>query len=103
MYYETDNGEKTFCKKCQQRFKKGFKLNKNKVPDDCIPPKNYKKIIDNNRVDKFVNIKDIDENDENVSQNSDGGMEDDVNSAKDRRKQMTIVKKIDNNLEKEKI
>lgn len=78
-------------------------MNKNKVPDDCIPPKNYKQIIDNNRVDKFVNIKDIDENDENLSQNSDGGPGDDVNSVKDRRKQMTIVKTIDNKLEKEKI
>lgn len=79
-------------------------MNKNKVPDDCIPPKNYKQIIDKNRVDKFVNIKDVDqENDEVASQDSGEKQEDENQSPKDRRKQMTIVKKINNKLEQEKI
>lgn len=51
-------------------------MNKNKVPDDCIPPKNYKQIIDKNRVDKFVNIKEIDDQDDD-SQNADIDQDDD--------------------------
>ena len=79
-------------------------MNKNKVPDDCIPPKNYKQIIDKNRVDKFVKIKDVDqENDEVASQDSGEKQVDENQSPKDRRKQMTIVKKINNKLEQEKI
>lgn len=79
-------------------------MNKNKVPDDCIPPKNYRKIIDKNRVDKFVNIKEIDQdNDENVSQDLDDRQEDNNQSTKDRRKQMNVVKQVNDKLEEEKI
>jgi len=47
-----------------------LKLNKNKVPDECQPPNNYKQLIDKQRIDKFVNINDVANDEENEYQNN---------------------------------
>jgi len=72
MYYELEDEQKVYCKKCQQRFKKNLKMSRNRVPHDCQPPKNYKMLVDQMRNDKFVNIKEdqiMDEGDRAITNN----------------------------------
>jgi len=41
------------------KFKKNEKLSKSLVPSECVPPENYRELIEKQRNDKFVNIKPV--------------------------------------------